>query len=357
MGKDYYQILDIPRNASEEEIRKAYKKMAFKFHPDKNKSSEAEEKFKEIAEAYEVLSDPQKREVFDKYGEEGLKGSPNSPGRSGEFKFEVPRGFTAFTFHGDPMFTFSRVFGSDDPFRGMSQHSFGQMPSPFGGSTFPGFGGFTSSFHQPMHPVFSRQRSSSFEDMSSFTRKKNQDPPIEKDLMVSLEELLTGTTKKLKIIKRVLNPDRMTTHAEEKILSIDVRKGWKAGTKITFPEEGDQKPHTVPADIIFTIRDKPHVYFKRDHENNILYNAQISLRDALTGFGSSVAVPTLDERTINIPIDTIIKPGTKRRIKGEGLPLPKMRNLRADMLVDFEVVFPAKLSASNVDLLKNALPE
>jgi curved DNA-binding protein CbpA len=74
MGKDYYKSLGLVRGASEEDIKKAYKKMALKFHPDKNKTPGAEEKFKEIAEAYEVLSDPKKRQVFDQYGEEGLKG-------------------------------------------------------------------------------------------------------------------------------------------------------------------------------------------------------------------------------------------------------------------------------------------
>ena len=74
MGKDYYKILDIKKGASEDDVRKAYRRMALKFHPDKNKSPGAEEKFKEIAEAYEVLSDKKKREVYDKYGEEGLKG-------------------------------------------------------------------------------------------------------------------------------------------------------------------------------------------------------------------------------------------------------------------------------------------
>ena len=74
MGKDYYKILGISKGASEDDVRKAYRKMALKFHPDKNKSAGAEEKFKEIAEAYEVLSDKRKREIYDKYGEEGLKG-------------------------------------------------------------------------------------------------------------------------------------------------------------------------------------------------------------------------------------------------------------------------------------------
>lgn len=75
MGKDYYKVLAITKGATDEEIKKAYRKMALRYHPDKNKSIGAEEKFKEVAEAYEVLSDKKKRDIYDKYGEEGLKGS------------------------------------------------------------------------------------------------------------------------------------------------------------------------------------------------------------------------------------------------------------------------------------------
>ena len=74
MGKDYYKILGITKGASEDDVRKAYRKMALRYHPDKNKSAGAEEKFKEVAEAYEVLSDKKKRDIYDNYGEEGLKG-------------------------------------------------------------------------------------------------------------------------------------------------------------------------------------------------------------------------------------------------------------------------------------------
>lgn len=77
MGKDYYRSLGLTKTATEEEIKKAYRKLALRYHPDKNKAAGAEEKFKEIAEAYEVLSDKSKREVYDKYGEEGLKGRSN----------------------------------------------------------------------------------------------------------------------------------------------------------------------------------------------------------------------------------------------------------------------------------------
>lgn len=75
MGKDYYKMLGIEKGATDDDIKKAYRKMALKYHPDKNKAAGAEEKFKEIAEAYEVLSDKKKRDVYDRYGEEGLKGS------------------------------------------------------------------------------------------------------------------------------------------------------------------------------------------------------------------------------------------------------------------------------------------
>nr|CAH7713743.1 unnamed protein product [Callosobruchus chinensis] len=74
MGKDYYKILGITKNATDDDIKKAYRKLALKYHPDKNKSAEAEDRFKEVAEAYEVLSDKKKRDVYDSHGEEGLKG-------------------------------------------------------------------------------------------------------------------------------------------------------------------------------------------------------------------------------------------------------------------------------------------
>ena len=73
MGKDYYKILGITKSATDDEIKKAYRKLALKYHPDKNKAAGAEDKFKEVAEAYEVLSDKKKRDIFDQYGEEGLK--------------------------------------------------------------------------------------------------------------------------------------------------------------------------------------------------------------------------------------------------------------------------------------------
>ncbi len=90
MGKDYYKVLGIPKSASDDEIKKAYRKMALKYHPDKNKAAGAEEKFKEVAEAYDVLSDSKKKDIYDKYGEEGLAGGESGMGGGapGGFHYE-----------------------------------------------------------------------------------------------------------------------------------------------------------------------------------------------------------------------------------------------------------------------------
>lgn len=111
MGKDYYAILNISRNATDDEIKKAYRKLALKYHPDKNKSPEAEEKFKLIAEAYEVLSDKKKRSAYDKYGD-GFRNDDSGLSGSG---FGTGPSFT-YSFHGDPRATFAQFFGTDSPF-------------------------------------------------------------------------------------------------------------------------------------------------------------------------------------------------------------------------------------------------
>jgi DnaJ-class molecular chaperone len=114
-------------------------------------------------------------------------------------------------------------------------------------------------------------------------RKKTQDPPIEHELFVSLEEIASGATKKMKISRKVLNPDNRSTRTEDKVLTIDIKPGWKQGTKITFPREGDQGPTSIPADIIFIVKDKPHQTFRRDG-SDIIYTAKISLKDVSRNF-------------------------------------------------------------------------
>lgn len=353
MGKNYYKILGISKTANDDEIKKAYRKLALRYHPDKNKSPGAEEKFKEIAEAYEVLSDVKKHELYDKYGEEGLKGTAGTAGGG--------TGGASYAFHGDPKATFAQFFGSASPFQTFFE---------FGGSG----GNRIFSFHDEDMDIDDpfglggvgtqragqggAYRSHSF----NFTgpnrggmggKERTQDPAIEHDLYITLEDILQGCTKKMKISKSVMQPDG-TMKQEDKVLTINVKPGWKAGTKVTFQKEGDQGRGKVPADIVFIIRDKPHPLFRREG-SDIRYTCKISLKQALCG--TVVEVPTLTGEKITLNLTTeIVKPNMVKRIPRKGLPFPKEPSRKGDLLVSFDIKFPTSLSESAKEILFSTLP-
>ncbi|XP_061762389.1 dnaJ homolog subfamily B member 5 [Nerophis ophidion] len=363
MGKDYYKTLGIPKGSNEEEIKKAYRRMALRFHPDKNTEANAEEKFKEIAEAYEVLSDPKKRLVYDQLGEEGLNtGGSSSSGAPGTSTHH-------YTFHGDPHATFASFFGGSNPF----DMFFSANRSHSRGNGFSFHNDHNNDPEQEVdmeeddsfahfgrHFVFpggvnngeGRRRRGGPSERRGAARKQ-QDPPVVHELKVSLEEIFHGCTKRMKITRRRLNPDGRTLRAEDKILNIVIKKGWKEGTKITFPREGDQTPENIPADIAFVLKDKGHVHFKRDG-SNIIFTCKISLKEALCG--CTVSIPTLEKRVISLPCHDIIRPGTVKRLRGEGLPFPKNPSQRGDLIVEFSVRFPDRIPPQSREIIRLHLP-
>ena len=343
MGKDFYKILGISKDANEDQIKKAYRKMALKYHPDKNKSPNAEEKFKEVAEAYEILSDPKKKEIYDKYGEDGLKAGAGGGG---------PGGAQTFSFHGDPHETFRMFFGDENPFA--SFFSFSSSGTPGGRSSHHVFGGPGMGMDLDDDPFGGMPPGGFPQQFGAPSPRKKQDPAVVRELPVALEDLVNGTSKKMKISRKVLNPDGRTTRVEEKVLTVDIKPGWKAGTKITFPKEGDQTPNNIPADIVFIIKDKPHGTFTRDG-SDIKYKARITLKEALCGT-TNLQIPTLRGRIVPIRITEIIKPNTVRRIQGEGLPFPKNPSKKGDLIVEFDIGFPSHLSQSARQVLSETLP-
>ena len=277
----YYEILGISKTANEKEIKKAYRSLALKHHPDKGGK---EETFKEISKAYEVLSDPQQKQVYDAYGEAGIDnyGAAGAAGPGSYNPFTNagggggggggPNPFGAF---------FSSSSSSSNNQQGFSFQSFGN-----GGG---GSGTYNIDLSEILNKMMGAESSSSFQQQqraggssssffqqtpsaampkSSYTRK----------VPCSLEELATGTTKKLKLKFK---------NGLEKVYKIDIKKGWKRGTKITFP--GNQR-NGLPT-IVFIIQEVPHKFLRRDG-NNLHYTCWISESQTKGGIVVKVPLPS-----------------------------------------------------------------
>uniref|UniRef100_A0A5B7BHD8 Putative Chaperone DnaJ, C-terminal n=1 Tax=Davidia involucrata TaxID=16924 RepID=A0A5B7BHD8_DAVIN len=334
MGIDYYNILKVGRNASEEELKKAYKRLAMKWHPDKNsttKKKEAESKFKQISEAYDVLSDPQKRQIYDIYGEEALKSGqfdPPSPSATSGGGSGGGGPYTNSSFRFDPRDAediFAEFFGGSD--YGVNGDGGGGKNRNFGENVLKNSNG-----------VFGDQ-----------TIRKAA--AVENKLSCSLEDLYKGSRRKMKI-SRIVPDESGKPKTVEEVLAIDIKPGWKKGTKITFPEKGNQEPGVVPGDLIFVVDEKPHALFKRDG-NDLVINQRISLLEALTG--KTLNLITLDGRNITIPVADIVRPGHEVVIPNEGMPISKEPGKKGNLRIKFDVKFPSRLTAEQKSDLKRVL--
>ncbi|XP_039057709.1 dnaJ homolog subfamily B member 4-like [Hibiscus syriacus] len=341
MGVDYYNVLKVDRTATEDDLKKAYRKLAMKWHPDKNPNNkkEAEANFKQISEAYEaslsfilfqVLSDPQKRAIYNQQGEEGLKNIP-PPGSGGSSRngFCGSSGFNPRNaedifaeFFGSSPFE----FGSVGPGRSARFHS--------DGGKFGGFGCTDNNFR-------------TYND----TTPPRKPPPVESKLPCTLEELYTGSTRKMKISRTVVNSSGRQAQ-ESETLTIDVKPGWKKGTKITFPDKGNEQPNQLPADLVFVIDEKPHDLYKRDG-NDLIVDRKVSLAEALGG--TTVNLTTLNGRKLSLPITDIIHPGYELIVAKEGMPIAKEPGNRGDLRIKFDVKFPTKLTPEQRAGLKRVL--
>ncbi|MFW5908978.1 MAG: DnaJ C-terminal domain-containing protein [Desulfosalsimonas sp.] len=308
--KDYYKILGVDKNASQEDIKKAYRKLAMKYHPDHSSGSkENEEKFKEISEAYAVLSDPEKRKQYDTYGDEDFR---QRYSQEDIFK-DVDLGdiLREFGFGGSSSF-FS--FGAGGRGRSGQKTRFSFDPE----SMF-GFGGTAGSRQQ-----------------QSAAGVKGRD--LEYELPLTLQEVSSGASKTVTV---------QTPSGETEALTVKIPKGLITGKKIRLSGKGEPSPYGGPPGDLYIrskIVDDP-VFSHKDYD--LYVNREIKLTEAL--LGTSISVPTLEGKQLSMKVPPGTNHKSKLRMAGRGIP--RMRGEgKGDMYVVINVKMPKKLTAEQREL-------
>ena len=340
--RDYYEVLGVSKSANEGEIKKAYRKLALKYHPDKNPDdAEAEEKFKEAAEAYEVLSDADKRARYDRFGHAGMGGGAGFGG--GGMNME------------DIFSQFGDVFGS-----------------AFGGGSFGGSRGGGS--------------------------RQARGTNLRVKMKLTLEEVAEGVTKKIKVNK-LINADGVTYKScstcngtgritrvaqtflgamqtqstchtcqgagkmidkkpadadaqglkrQEEVIEVNIPAGVEDGMQLSVTGKGNAGPFGgVPGDLIVVIEEIPHEALRRDGEN-LHYEAFVNFVDAV--LGESIEIPTISGKA-KIKIDPGTQSGKMLRLRGKGLPILQ-RHGHGDLFVHINVWTPKKYSKEEKELLE-----
>ncbi|KAJ4303047.1 Molecular chaperone (DnaJ super) [Kalmusia sp. IMI 367209] len=368
-----YDSLSIQPSATQDEIKKAYRKAALKWHPDKNKDNpSAADKFKEVSQAYEILSDPEKRKTYDQYGLEfllrggapppeggaGPGGNPFEAGGGG-FPFTsqggMPGGTRTFHFNtgggggGGSGFHFSNaenIFaefmrgqggmgGGDDDDFGFGGFGMGGMPGGLGGM------GGGSKRRGPGGSRFEGGRRAPAPEVTV----------VEKPLPVSLEELFNGTTKKMKIKRKTYDQATGKQSTQDRILEVPIKKGLKAGSKIKFSDVGDQVEGGTQ-DLHFIVSEKPHALFTREGDD-IKHIIELELKEALTGW--SRTVQTIDGKQVPVRSGGPTGPDFSERFPSLGMPKSKKPNERGDFVIGVRINFPKSLTSQQKEQLKQIL--
>lgn len=306
--KDYYKVLGINKSATVDEIKKIYKKLAFKYHPDKNPGNKkAEEHFKEISEAYAVLSDKQKREQYDRFGSTGFHQRYSQE--------DIFRGFDA-----------------SDLFRdmGFSGDIFSNIFNP--GSQGRGFGGRRGSAGFNMDDLFSGRQQQA---------QKGQD--LSMDFAVDFMDAVSGCEKTI---------DYMFEGRKQQV-KVKIPAGINTGQKLRLAGKGGAGMPGMPAgDLFLTIQIMDHPVFKREG-NDIIVDKEIRLSQAV--LGASVEVPTL-HGTKQLKIPAGIQSSTKLRIKGYGVP-HFGKSVKGDEYVRVIIAMPQKLTDEQKKLFETLANE
>jgi len=299
--KDYYKILGVDKKASQQDVKKSYRKLARKYHPDVNPGNkDAEARFKEINEAYEVLSDPDKRQKYDELG---------SSYQQWQQRGRDPRGFDWSQWMG----------GGAQPGRGRVHVEYGDLNDILGG------GGFSDFFQS----IFGGMAgSSAYQQQSRAYRGRDLEQPVE----VTLEEAYSGTKRLLQI-------------GNER-LEVTIPPGVDTGSRVRISGRGEAGSGGARGNIYLSVQVIPHSTFERKGDD-LYCSVPVGLYTAV--LGGEVAVPTLKSQVmLKIPPET--QAGRRFRLKGLGMPNLKNPKLKGDLYAEVRIALPQALSSKEKEL-------
>ncbi|EAU88114.1 chaperone dnaJ 3 [Coprinopsis cinerea okayama7 len=346
----FYDLLEVSPDASESELKKAYRKRALRLHPDKGGDPEL---FKEVTHAYEVLSDPQKRAIYDQRGEAGLS--------------EQGGGFGGM----DPQDLFSQLFGGGGGF-------FGGGPGGRGGGGPRRTKDLVHRVHVTLEDLYKGKVTKLALTRNVICKKCKGKGGKEgavrtcttcsgRGVKVTLRQMgpmiqqIQSPCDECNGTGEMINPrDRCTdckgkkTMPEKKFLEVHIDKGMKNGQTVTFHGESDQSPGAETGDVIIVIEEKPHDRFKRQ-ENDLITSVEIDLLTALAG--GQFAIKHLDDRALIVTLipGEVIKNGDLKVISGQGMPSLRHHE-PGDLYVNLSVKFPDSIDPSVIPHLEKALP-
>jgi curved DNA-binding protein len=313
MAEDYYKILGVNRDVTADELKKAYRKLAQKYHPDKAKGNkqDAEAQFKKISEAYAVLSNPEKRKEFDEFGSQAFRAKFSQE--------DIFRGFD-----------FNDIFDT-----GISEGIFGRLFGGLGGRGARAGGGGGRS------RVFHYGGSDPFQNMAP--PAKGEDLQVE--VTLTLHEMAFGADKAISITRKNSQPEKLT---------VKVPAGTLPGKRLRIPEKGRLHPHGgPPGDLFVKLKEVEHPVFKRDG-NDVYVDRHIRYTES--ALGTKVTVPTLDGKTMSLKVPPGTTSLTKMRLQNYGLPHASGKG-RGNQYVRIIVDVPSSLTKKQKTLLEELAKE
>ncbi|PFH52963.1 hypothetical protein AMATHDRAFT_73787 [Amanita thiersii Skay4041] len=327
VAADLYKVLDVHKSSSERDIKHAYRKLSRKYHPDKNKDPDAESKFVEIAHAYEVLSDPEKRKIYDRYGEEGLKAHEGGH-------------------HSNPFDIFQSFFGGHPAEQARKGPS---MVMEFELGLDDLYEGANIDFKVKKRVLCDHCRGSgaaSDGDIHKCSSCGGSGVKVVKQqifpgMYAQSQVSCTDCQGRGRVIKKVCphcGGAKVIDHVQS--YTLEVQPGTAEGHETVFEGEADESPDWEPGDVVIRVKTRKDKGGWRRKESSLYWKEIIGIDEALLGFEHNLT--HMDGHVVQLRRNGVTQPGFVQTIRGEGMPIPE-HSSRGDLFVEYTVVLPVDI--------------